>query len=188
MSLAIHVTMNEASLAPFRTAWIEAIAGVGESENGALVEAARRHVGEARQRRLPPFLQSHVDSIDDLIRMLADRSWPLPTGIRRDLEGALAYFVDEKDLIPDDNPKFGLLDDAIVLELALSSHEHEWLAWREYDRFRRDYPELGPLDRGSWMSLRRNELDAALRHRRRMQQPGRQRYSVRPDLVPFNVN
>lgn len=188
MSLAIHVTMNENSLAPFRAAWLAATHGAEHGNAGELVQAAREHQREAAQRSLPPFLAPHIATIGEVIQLLEDRSWPLPDATRRDLEGALAYFVDEKDLIPDSNSKFGLLDDAIVLELALSAHEHEWLAWKEFDRFRRDYPECGPLDRVSWMSLRRAELDAALRHRRRTQGGGRQRYANSVEAARFRVN
>lgn len=188
MSLAIHVSMNESSLAPFREAWQDAVAGAAGADGNALAQAAREHQIEAARRSLPPFLAPHIATIGDVIRLLEDRSWPLPDATRRDLQGALAYFVDEKDLIPDSNSKFGLLDDAIVLELALSEHEHEWLAWQEFDRFRRDYPECGPLDRVSWMSLRRAELDAALRHRRRTQGGARQRYATRTEAARFRVN
>jgi hypothetical protein len=188
MSLAIHVTMNETSLAPFRAAWQEAARGAEQGDLDELVQAVRKHQREAAQRNLPPFLEPHIATIGDVTRLLEDRSWPLTEATRRDLEGALAYFVDEKDLIPDSNSKFGLLDDAIVLELAISAHEHEWLAWQEFDRFRRDYPECGPLDRVSWMSLRRAELDAALRHRRRTQGSGRQGYASRVEAARFRVN
>ena len=188
MSLAIHVTMNETSLAPFRAAWQEAAHSAEHGDADALVKAAREHQREAAQRNLPPFLEPHIATIGEVARLLEDRSWPLPATTRRDLEGALAYFVDEKDLIPDSNSKFGLLDDAIVLDLALAANEHEWLAWQEFDRFRRDYPECGPLDRVSWMSLRRAELDAALRHRRRTQSSGRQRYASPVETARFRVN
>lgn len=187
MSLELHISMNESALAPFRAAWESASAGVAAGDGPALIEAARRHHAEASGRRLPPYLQAHIASIGEVIRLLDDRSWPLPEGMRRDLEGALAYFVDESDLIPDSNARFGLLDDAIVIELALAGHQHEWLAWQEFDRFRRDYPEAGTLDRVSWMRLRRDELDAALRHRRRAQRRGG-RYAGPDPLQPFVVH
>lgn len=188
MSLAIHVSMNESSLAPFRSAWLDAVAGVSAADGAELVKAASRHFAEAGTRSQPPFLRPHLEHIGDLIRLLGDPDWQLPEPTRRALQGALAYFVDEKDLIPDDNAGFGLLDDAIVVELALTEHEHEWLAWREFDRFRRDYPECGPLDREGWLTLRRSELDAALRHRRRVQLAERRRLAPRAEAPRFRVN
>ncbi len=188
MSLAIHVSMNESSLAPFRAAWLDAVAGVAKADGAELVTAASRHYAEAGARALPPFLRPHLEHIGELIRMLRDPRWVVPEPARQALQGALAYFVDEKDLIPDDNLKFGLLDDAIVIELALAEHEHEWLAWQEFDRFRRDYPQCGSLDREGWLNLRRSELDAALRHRRRIQLADRQRLDRRAAAPRFRVN
>lgn len=188
MNLAIHVSMNETSLAPFRAAWQQAAHAAGQRDAGELARAARLHQREAAQRNLPSFIAPHIATVGEVIRLLEDRSWPLPEATRRDLQGALTYFVDEADLIPDAHSKFGLLDDAIVLELALAEHEHEWLAWQEFDRFRRDYPECGRLDRVSWMRLRREELDAALRHRRRLQGSERQRYAAPADARRFRVH
>lgn len=45
--------------------------------------------------------------------------------------GALAYLVDPGDLVPDDEPRLGYVDDAIVVGLALEAAPHEWRAWRE---------------------------------------------------------
>ena len=104
--------------------------------------------------------------------------------MRHALNAALGYFIDDDDLIPDQSSQFGLLDDAIVLELALADHSHDWQAWREYRRFLHDYPQFAELDRDGWMQMREEELQLALRYRRRL----RHGYAKQADLETFRVN
>lgn len=187
MSLDIHVTMNEESLAPFRAAWEGALAAPVMHEPARLLSSAQDHHQRISQREIAPFLRAHLAAVDEVIRFLGDGGWQADAAMRRDLQGALAYFVDATDLIPDEESQFGLLDDAIVLELALAGHAHEWKAWREFDQFRRAYPQFAELDRAEWMQLRQEELTAALRHRRRTSH-GERRYARNDSLQPFVVH
>jgi hypothetical protein len=187
MSLDIHVTMNDESLAPFRAAWEGALATPAMAEPARLLASAQDHHQRISRREVAPFLRAHLAAMDEVIRFLGDHGWQADAGMRRDLQGALAYFVDASDLIPDEESQFGLLDDAIVLELALSRHAHEWQAWREFDQFRRAYPQFAGIDRKTWMQARQDELAAALRHRRRSAH-GERRYARQDALQPFVVH
>lgn len=186
MSLDIHVTMNEESLAPFRAAWEGALSAPLVNDRGGLLRSARAHHATISGREIAPFLRNHLAAVEEVIRFLDDTQWRADETMRRDLSGALAYFVDSTDLIPDEESQFGLLDDAIVLELALSGHSHEWQAWHEFDQFRRANPQLASLDRDSWMQARADELNAVLRHRRR--NAGDRRYARSEALQPFIVH
>ena len=184
MSLDIHVSMNEQALAPFRSAWASAAEQASAIPVNDLLAAAREHSRAVDRQQLPRFLHPHLDSFDEVIQMLEHPQWGADQATQQALRAALGYFVDDDDLIPDQNAQFGLLDDAIVLELALAEHQHEWQSWREYRRFLADYPQFGELDRQGWMALREQELQLALRHRRRL----RQGYARSPELETFRVN
>ncbi|MBD8527215.1 DUF1232 domain-containing protein [Pseudomarimonas arenosa] len=183
MSFDIHVSMNEQALAPFRSAWAGAAASTVAMPQADLLQAAREHCQAVDRSRLPQFLQAHLDSFGEVIELLDHPQWANPA-MRHALNAALGYFIDDDDLIPDQSSQFGLLDDAIVLELALADHNHEWQAWREYRRFLRDYPQFAALDRDGWMDMREQELKLALRHRRRL----RQGYAPQAELTTFRVN
>jgi len=152
MSLDIHLSMDETALAPFRAAWDRA--SIDTPPVAELSAGARAHHAELDARSVPGYLRGHVDLIPEIADLLADSDWQIDDKARRDLSGALAYFNDPSDLIPDSHPKFGLLDDAIVIELALSENRMEWLAWQEFAALRRCHAGLGPMNRQRWASLR----------------------------------
>ena len=160
MKMDIHLSMDEAALAPFRAAWSRACNDT-QAPLAQLAADARDHHARLRTEAVPGFLRGHIDLIPELAELLTDPDWHIEDGVRDAFAGALAYFVDPADLIPDSNPKFGLLDDAIVIELALAENRQEWLAWQEFAAMRVGFPALGAMDRRRWLELRR-ELPRAL--------------------------
>jgi hypothetical protein len=166
MKLAIRLDMDDAALAPFRDAWNTARIATHGSDCDELATAARAHHAGLDQPAVPAFLRGHIDLIPEIADLLSDRDWQLPADSRQGLAGALAYFTDPADLIPDNHPEFGLLDDAIVIDLALNDSRNEWLAWQEYSALRRGFAGLGPMSRQRWAELRR-ELPRLLSAQRR---------------------
>jgi hypothetical protein len=85
---------------------------------------------------------------------------------------ALAYFSESDDLIPDDIPGLGFLDDAIMIELVSMELEHEIQAYRDFVIYRaaeagRKGEDTGMLERADWLEERRQQLHSRMRRRRR---------------------
>lgn len=82
-------------------------------------------------------LDSRLDRIGQLRRMLDDADWDLDASTRVRLQKLLAYVDRDDDLIDDHDPVVGLLDDVLLLELtwpmfADELGEHlDFCAWRE---------------------------------------------------------
>lgn len=99
-------------------------------EHGARLLSLAEAAGLARDL---PALQSKIAGIENAQPLLArqlsfllsfyeDDPPNLPDGVRRETIFALLYAVKEVDLVPDDEPGVGYLDDAAVAESVLSRH------------------------------------------------------------------
>ncbi len=85
---------------------------------------------------------------------------------------ALAYFNEPRDLIPDDVPGFGFLDDAVMVELVVQELKHDLEAYDDFCNYRRT--EAGKrrgngkavVTREQWLDARRRQLHGRMRRRR----------------------
>ncbi len=76
-----------------------------------------------------------------LLAMLSDADWKLDDDERSPVLAALAYLCDPEDIIPDDIPGIGLLDDAVMIELAFRELRHEIDAYEDFCRYRKSLPK-----------------------------------------------
>lgn len=165
-NIPLTLTLDSTTLAPFHAAWRRAVEQQASRDTESLLFAAMARVGALDATPLPGFVRERIGMVPQLIELLRDRQWDADDEVRSDFNGALAYLTDPFDLIPDCQPRYGLLDDALVLEIALASHRHEWLAWREYTEFRTHHCDGEALERADWLTLRRGLLRDAMRRPR----------------------
>ena len=138
-----------------------------------IVASAKRVLKDVDKTRTPGFIHHRLSRLEVMIDMLTDHEWRLPEKDTTRVLNALAYFTDPEDLIPDDVPGIGLLDDAIMIELVVRELKHEIEAYEDFCQFRRDHP--GPkgikakttdLGREDWLERRRKSLQERMRRRR----------------------
>jgi uncharacterized membrane protein YkvA (DUF1232 family) len=138
-----------------------------------IAAAAIAEVERLRATTRSPFIRRRIDRVARLVAMLEDSEWRLPEPERERVLDALAYIANAEDLVPDNVPVLGLVDDAIMLELLLRELQHELDAHEEFDEFRldeaarRDKPGVHrPVSREDWLASRREALHARIRARR----------------------
>ena len=114
---------------------------------------AHHHAGEA-----PPFVQSRMAALQRLEAMAADEAWNASDELRRQVDVLHAYRDDEGDLIPDSQPVVGLLDDAVLVDVALQLLRGELADYEDFCRFRTVAaefaglpPEQTGLTRAHWL-------------------------------------
>jgi len=167
MSAHVSLVLDTANLQPFEDALAQARGSLRDArDRAAAAMEAERRLGLLGFARTPDFVRERLDLIPAVSAMLRDESWGAPVEVAQDLAGALAYFSDQCDLIPDASPQFGLLDDALVVELALRRHLPEWHEWRRFDALRQAREDLADeLDRKAWFSLRERQRQRLLQRR-----------------------
>jgi uncharacterized membrane protein YkvA (DUF1232 family) len=118
------------------------------------------------------FIRNRINELETLIGMIVDKGWGITEEDRKRVVEALSYFSESDDLIPDDIPGLGFLDDAIMIELVSKELEHEIQAYRDFVVYRaaeasRKGEDSGLLERADWLEERRQQLHSRMRRRRR---------------------
>lgn len=172
MTVTISFNLSRRDLQYFRRAVREARQAIRDADEPDIIEAIAGAVAGFRSgTRLPDFIGRYLPELDALIAMLNDAEWRLPASDRERLLATLIYLADPEDLIPDDTPGVGLLDDAIMIELLLRELAHVREAYRDFCRYREDYPQryANPEDedaRRRRIATRRRQLHARMRRRK----------------------
>jgi uncharacterized membrane protein YkvA (DUF1232 family) len=143
MSLKIAVELSEADLDYFRSAMHAARERLRDRDEPAILAAARRLSEETSKRPLPEFVRARLATLESMIRMLGDADWRIDGAHRARVLDALAYFAEPADLIPDQIPGVGFLDDAIMVELVIRELSPELDAYADFCRFREEQRARG---------------------------------------------
>lgn len=191
MRVELNLAPNDPSLHALREAWLGAGRRFGGDTRDLAHNARTMHAALA-DRDIPPALRDTLSLVPRLADLLTDEDWRLSPDQRRDFVGALAYFVDNDDLIPDDVGRYGYLDDALVIRLALASSSQEWQDWNDYRQFRDAYPQLDGVDRDAWQRDRDALIDRMVKlvHRPRSaanDDVGERHYGSRAAPRRFNI-
>lgn len=123
---------------------------------------------------------------ESLRQMLDAADWSLPEGMRERGRTLLAYLCSFDDLIPDDLPLIGHLDDALLIELSWSEFDGEVQDYQDYRRFCSKFPVRGTADerRSQWERECLAQASAML-HRQAVRERGYAR--ALPYSRPFRV-
>ena len=90
-----------------------------------IVAAAKDLLASIDRAGAPTFISGQLNKLGAMIDMLSDIDWRLPHDDAGRVLNALAYFTEAEDLIPDNIPGIGFLDDAIMIELVVRELQHE---------------------------------------------------------------
>ena len=161
-SFKVSFTLDEQDVAYFRALFRKAKRAAREGDRDEILKGARELVEKVRSvRKTPKFVLAAIEAIEDLVQIIEDKDWKAPQPVVNPVLAALAYFSDPEDLIPDDIPVLGFLDDAIMMKFVEREFRHELSSYRRFRRFR-DGAEQRP-----WTSVARKRLPGRLEAQRK---------------------
>jgi len=171
MSLRISIELSPKDVKHMRDAMRKARHTVRDADDDDILEAARALLLDLKSRKVPNYVRERTDRLAAMIGMMEDQEWPLTRGERERMLAVLVYFSDPEDIIPDDIPGIGLLDDAIMIELAFRDMRHEIEAYQDFCEFRRKYDSgfrlrRDPATRARKLGDRRDQLRERIARRR----------------------
>jgi uncharacterized membrane protein YkvA (DUF1232 family) len=161
MPINIAFQLTDVDLEYFRKAMRDVRANAHSRDEHFIISAASRLVKETGARELPEFVRERLTKLEGLIRMLEDVEWRLEGDHRARVLGAIAYFAEPKDLVPDQIPGLGFLDDAIMIKILEEEFRHELWGFRQFAKFR------AGAEQRPWTSVARTRLPERLAEKRR---------------------
>ena len=171
MGLSISFELSDRDLAFFRQALGQARAAVRDAEDTEIIDAIHAVLDEIRgSEPLPDFVGRRIPELESLISMLNDEEWQLPDQDRERLLATFVYFADPEDILPDDVPVIGYLDDVIIIELVTREMQHVREAYDDFCAFRDDFDksngaDVDPVIRRDRIDRRRQQLHQRMRRR-----------------------
>jgi len=156
-SFKVVFNLDEDDRKYFRGLFKQARKVATQQEANEVIRAARDLVARMRAvKKTPKFVLEAVSVLEDLAAIVEDAEYEAPRSVRERILGALAYFANPGDLIPDHVPVFGFLDDALMIKLVEQEFQHELWAFRKFRTFR-DGAEQRP-----WTQAARDRLPKRL--------------------------
>jgi len=153
------------------------VVGLGRShplECDQIVAAADSLETNPAHEATPDCIAQRFRQAEPVSRLLSDSGWTPLHEVAPVLEAVQAYVLDTDDLIPDGLPRFGRLDDAIVIETAWPRISDEVLSYLDFCRLREFEAQLRGIasnefvfTRDDWEVSRRAEGELR-RHQRRV--------------------
>jgi len=171
MGMSITFELTDRDLRFFRKALKLSRDAVRDAEESEIIDAIRAVLEEIRQSEpLPDFVGKRIPALESLISMLTDDEWQLPETDRERLLATFVYFADPEDILPDDIPVIGYLDDVIIVELVLRELKHVREAYDDFCAFREDFDRqqgknVDPVIRRDRLDRRRQQLHQRMRRR-----------------------
>ena len=127
-----------------------------------IATAAERAVTRHANGGTPPFVASRMAALARLETMAADEAWSAGAEVQRQVAVLQAYRRDGNDLIPDEEPVIGLLDDAVLVDVALQLLRAELADYEDFCRFRRVAAEFAGVSESDLDLTRAHWLEAML--------------------------
>jgi uncharacterized membrane protein YkvA (DUF1232 family) len=132
MPLKVTFTLSDKDLSHFRRHMKQARATASEMGEDSIIRAAEGLLEEVSDVELPDFIAERLQRLEVLVDILRDERWDMPAADRGRVLSGLAYFTDPNDMIPDQIPGIGYLDDAIMVELIVREFLHDIEGYEDF--------------------------------------------------------
>lgn len=158
MTMRFSLDLTDRDLKFFRSALSRSREAVRHADESEIIEAISDVLSDIKSEDpLPDFVAERIPRLESLIRMLQDKEWRLPAADRESLLAMFVYFGDPEDILPDQIPVIGYLDDVIMIELVVREMQHVREAYEDFCDFRDSYDRKFKKDHDP--AVRRDRID-----------------------------
>jgi uncharacterized membrane protein YkvA (DUF1232 family) len=162
------IELDKEDLAHLKEVFLQARMDPAQCDQGDILRACHELLDNARTAGPPAFILRRLEGLQQLVNMVEDEDWTLPPEDVSRVINALAYFANPHDLIPDDVPGLGFLDDAVMVDLVRRELAHEIKAYQSFCEFREaevarrcEAGDTSKVTRADWLDEQRRRLGKA---------------------------
>ncbi len=159
------IELDEEDVAQLKEVFLQARMDPSGRDPGDILKACHELLDNAREASPPAFILRRLEGLELLVNMVEDEDWTLPPEDVSRVINALAYFANPHDLIPDDVPGLGFLDDAVMVDLVRRELAHEIKAYESFCAFREaevarrcEAGDTTKVTRADWLDDQRRQL------------------------------
>ena len=164
------VRLDPARVAAFNQVLQRVCPGTRDLQAGQIAAAARTLLFTDSRERGSASIARRIARVEELERMRADGGFALDTEVGARIRALLAYVENGDDLIPDNEPVVGQLDDAILVDLLLRDIGPELADYADFCAWRGAQAGTDgtaqTVDCDDWIDARRREIEATRERRR----------------------
>lgn len=142
--------------------------------------AARRVLSRYPTGVTPAFVESRMQAWDHLRQLAADEDWHAAPEVLERTKALSEYIDNPEDVLPDHLPSIGLLDDALLVDVALQNLRSELADYESFCHFRQVAADFAGIDvkdtglgRQEWLEA----LQQAQRSHRGWEAPAPERFA-----------
>ena len=137
-----------------------------KKEQNEIISAVEGTLSELKSTKVEDYVINHIKPLEELLHLISDDQWELSDSDQSYVLSALQYFAEEHDVIPDNIPVVGYLDDCIVIDIVVEKLKQQLNEHKQFLEASNVYGKNQDYSVNDWRKTQRKELFSRLRHRR----------------------
>jgi uncharacterized membrane protein YkvA (DUF1232 family) len=162
MSDEYHLDITEEVTSHFKNILLN----VATKDEDEILSSLRETLNKLNKNKAQSYVKKHLETLENLVQMFSDNEWKMINYERHYILSALQYLIEEDDVIPDNIPGVGLLDDCIMIDIVAEKLKVKLQAYNEFKCAASIYAQNDKYSTSDWSNTKRMEVDSRLRHRR----------------------
>lgn len=129
------------------------------------VSQAKKEIAKIRATNADGYILNQVNNLESMISMVEDKVWKIKKVNMEKINATIKYFVDEDDVIPDNIPGIGYLDDCIIIDSTMDDVYDELMEFEDFCRTRMVYAHDEKFTFEEWGKIKNQEATSRVRNR-----------------------
>jgi len=130
------------------------------------ISQARKEIAQIRTKISDGYILGQVSNLEAMIAMVEDKVWKIKKVNMEKINATIKYFVDDDDVIPDNIPGIGYLDDCIIIDSTMDDVYDELMEFEDFCRTRMVYARDEEFTFEDWGKIKNQEATSRVRNRK----------------------